>query len=430
MAKKKKNVSKQVSVKKTISKSYLDKAVAVSRKVLQMLELDPDLINHFSKKQRQNMFLLRFCPPRVCSEKGYRVPRKHIEYLRNEVFFLLNEKQIEQSGISVSLMDMCIYGCSFVLNIQNIKAEEVSEELWQTVTIIKQAIEGNNFFNRKIHGPLIDIISFLMLLLSKLSFRIYECRLSLSSLSSNRFLFGYSIYISSFENEIIYFNHNEKNRIAYRVGRGAIDVIPRLWVTIPAKLFRPGSTSEKEFDLYIQSHSFHRLRERLDLIDATLRNTITTCALLEKKTVVRAPDGRPLLACLCVNKLIGYFVLKLQDNRAFILTFLPLVSDKTPEGKKFCDRMQLSREDVIYLGMDKLSFYYDVDFEQIPLLKTTMQECNLWDISRIFKDDLLTLADHSIDERKTQFVKKFFEQRTETETNKAEVLNEVAEKYN
>jgi len=57
---------------------------------------------------------------------------------------------------------------------------------------------------------------------------------------------------------------------------------------------------------------------------------------------------------------------------------LPLASGNTPEGQKLYQLMALSKEEITYLGMDKLSFYSDVDFEQIPLLKQALIDSNIW----------------------------------------------------
>lgn len=243
---------------------------------------------------------------------------------------------------------------------------------------------------------------------------------------------GIYVCISSSENEKIYFEHKGKYRLAYRVGREKeFGSDSRLWTKIPYKALYPRIDTDKKLDLYIQSHAINRFKERLDGFTAPVRNFLLNASLMMEPTqIVHSSTGTPLLACFVIKKIAGYFTLHIEDDKAFILTFLPLVSDQTPEGKRFCDKMQLTRDDVKYLGMDKFSFYYTVDLDRIPILKNSLKECGMDGMTEIFRDESYkNLYEYETDEKKTLFVKKFFEQRTPTSTPNTEILNEIAEKY-
>jgi hypothetical protein len=51
----------------------------------------------------------------------------------------------------------------------------------------------------------------------------------------------------------------------------------------------------------------------------------------------------------------GYFTCFLKSDDVVINTFLPITSQNTPEGKKLYESLSLSREEITYLGMDRIS---------------------------------------------------------------------------
>ena len=91
-----------------------------------------------------------------------------------------------------------------------------------------------------------------------------------------------------------------------------------------------------------------------------------------------------------------------------------MVGDNTPEGKELQKLLSLSKEEIIYLGMDKLSFFTRVDFEQIPALKQALIDSNIWpvkvELDSIYVEDA-DENDSTIDVSKTMFVKNYFDKR-------------------
>jgi hypothetical protein len=75
----------------------------------------------------------------------------------------------------------------------------------------------------------------------------------------------------------------------------------------------------------------------------------------------------------------------------------------------------------IYLGMDKLSFFVDTDFEAIPRLKQTVMDAGLWHLTKLEPlPDYLPQNPVS-----TNTLIRFFQ----TERTPEEVLSEIEEKY-
>ncbi|MDR1897593.1 MAG: hypothetical protein LBR10_12465 [Prevotellaceae bacterium] len=140
--------------------------------------------------------------------------------------------------------------------------------------------------------------------------------------------------------------------------------------------------------MYVQSHVFHRFRERLDIFSPTCHNLLFQYAFSRYLKLVQY-DNRYLFACLIDDDAppIGYFTFLIRGDDIVVNTFLPIVGDNTPEGKKFQELLSLGKEEIIYLGMDKLSFFTKVDFEQILKLKQALIDSNIWKM-KLALDDL------------------------------------------
>ena len=78
-----------------------------------------------------------------------------------------------------------------------------------------------------------------------------------------------------------------------------------------------------------------------------------------------------------------------------------------------------------FLGMDKLSFYQYTDFEAIPKLKAALIKAGLWHLTEIEPEE--TIIDRPL-VKSTGVIAKFF-QEIKPESNKEDILNEVARLY-
>jgi len=188
-------------------------------------------------------------------------------------------------------------------------------------------------------------------------------------------------------------------------------------LTIFQKAIFPKEKADKRFNMYVQSHAFQRFKERVDTLEPTDHNLLFQYTFERNLKLVHF-DKRDLFACLIAdNCSIGYFTFLIRGDDIIINTFLPLVGDNTPEGKKLQKRLSLSREEIVFLGMDKISFFSRVDFDQIPELKQALIDSDIWKIKLALDDFYVeedTADDYSpIDSAKTTFVKNYFEKREE-----------------
>ena len=183
-------------------------------------------------------------------------------------------------------------------------------------------------------------------------------------------------------------------------------------VTIKRNQIFPNAAESEMLNLYMQSHVLQRFKERMDLFEPVMQNFLIQYVFTKNMDVITI-GKQNLLACMIIEDIpVGYFSFFIQGNDIVINTFLPIASDITPEGKKLHSLLSLGKEDLIYLGMDKISFYTKVDFEQIPMLKQALIDSNIWQTKQMLEKMLYRDAGESkllIDPNKTMFVKTFFD---------------------
>jgi hypothetical protein len=188
--------------------------------------------------------------------------------------------------------------------------------------------------------------------------------------------------------------------------------IPCTGATIAKSKIFPGIARDKQLNIYIQSHAIHRFKERIDTLYPIMRNEFLVLSLMMVQRVVRCPNGMQMIACIMPSehgeKTIGYFAFTIDGDNLLVLTLLPLLSQSVPEGHILYERLRLSSEDLKYLGMDKLSFFYEVDIEQIPILKKVLyDELHLDYIHTTYNS--FRSENDPFNEKKTSFVKNFFQ---------------------
>jgi hypothetical protein len=201
-------------------------------------------------------------------------------------------------------------------------------------------------------------------------------------------------------------------RTAFRLALGQFLETPYTGVTIATDKIFPDTEQSKLLNIYVQSHAIHRFKERIDTLYPILRNEFLILSLMFVQKIVWAPNKTPLIACVMPfdgeEKTVGYFAFTIDGDNLLVLTLLPMLSYNVPEGRILYDRLHLSSEDLKYLGMDKLSFFYEVDISQIPILKKVLyDELHLEYVHKVYNS--FREKDTPFNEKKTLFVKNFFQ---------------------
>ena len=124
----------------------------------------------------------------------------------------------------------------------------------------------------------------------------------------------------------------------------------------------------KMLNVYIQSHALNRLVERLDGIEIGVL-TYNVLNLFNEPKICRNRRGVLLIEYNIFGDKVGYFVCEIVDEKVILKTFLFLTHNGTPEADKLQATMGLMKEDISYLGIDKLSTFLLSDIADNERLK-------------------------------------------------------------
>jgi hypothetical protein len=425
MAKKKKNKQQQSQLHNRAifsSKTANDKVYTAIQKVIRAYGGDPDSLKLLSKHQRRFLMFFGAEAPRFKVEEGSHVPRHLINFISETTHSILRMRHFGDESIGLTYLELATYGLAFSSMI--LAAAEAGESFFSPEQMKAIRLLAPCFENGRIHQDLSYIGAYihgLVMMLSKLNFRIYGYNWVIANDSATGFIKS-TVYISSEETPVIRFIHKQKERIAFCVRVGRINNNPPRNVTIDRNLIFPHKKTfhPVNLDIYIQSHALQRVKERIDIFSAHIRNRYMMESLTYQHRIANSTSGNPMLECSFQQKIdsvivrFGYFPFIVRDNKLIVMTFLPLTSPDTSEGAYLQEHLGLQKEDIKFLGMDKLSFFFTVDFEQIPLLKEMLVTINIQNMIQFVKEN--HKIEFSIDQKKTQMVKKFFEQKVNDET--------------
>ncbi|MDR2763434.1 MAG: hypothetical protein LBB90_00205 [Tannerella sp.] len=429
------------TLKLSISKAQFDTGCAIARKTIQLMGFDPASFDMLTKKQKHA--LLDIEPPMllVRTKSGCHVPRQYVNNIRTSTMAFLRTVFVKEE-FQLTYMEFLTYGLPFlfIVKVREDHGLFTSEQEDAFVRDMTEKFINTNMVTSGWFVALFAHLRFELNFYSQANFRTYGFEF-VTDIPKHKEIFGMPVIrciieLTSHENESIHFVHRGIKRKAYGMLLGSTAVyIPSPAVIQRRKLY-PERPSSAEYMLYIQSHVIHRIKERIDIFDASTRNYLINTSLVIHQKVVKSITGHPLIACFVSGVPLGYFPWTIQGDKLFILSFLPLVSQVTPEGAKLYQLLKFSKEDLIYLGMDKLSFFMTVDFEEIPVLKNALVESGIWHVKQ--KLDETCEGESQIDWTKTQFVKNFF-RKTESrqlpalpgDENETQIqIPEVSEEWN
>jgi hypothetical protein len=425
---------KAASIKQ--SATYLKSCYDVARRILQSLGEDASAFDLFTKRQKQDMFRIMVSPPRIAVMPGHKVPKQYIRYVQEELLMCMKHIYFDEK-LNITWLDIVVVGQSMLLIF-------AVEEFVATLSPSQRKIVDrlHNYFETELFAQIQEMISshikMSLMILSQPNFRIYGQDLGGQHIMANKIGFQQVVHITTHECQSLRFKYRNIERTAFRVAIGQYLHIPYMGATIAMSKIFPGIERDRLLNIYIQSHAIHRFKERIDTVHPTMRNEFFVLSLMFVQRVVRAPNGMQLIACIMpaegCEKTIGYFAFTIDGDNLLVLTLLPLLSQSVPEGRALYNRLHISSEELKYLGMDKLSFFYEVDIEQIPLLKKVLYEELHLDYVHTVYNSFRTKND-PFNEKKTLFVKNFFQKLEEqqfddnddneqnTETENVDVLD-------
>jgi hypothetical protein len=407
MSKKKKPQKQSTDVRKRMTnKRYIDKAYVAMKKVLRAYGLDPEMLDRLSKHQRSLLMLFETEPPKFRVVEGNRFPRQLVNMINTSVQQYMRNNYYGDESIGLTYLELATFGVSLYMQIMSVNDEADRSFPPEQMAIVDAIVE--KFTEKPVAKALSAVgeqIRKNIQMVSKVNFRIYGHSWKIPS----EYGYGYmksTVFLSSEECESLYFTYKNQRHKAFRIKAGQVSTTPPYNASIDHRYIYPERPGDKRFDIYIQSHALQRIKERVDIFPAHKRNFYVMDSLLYMHRVVVSPSGQSMFECFYKDTLFGYYTFTVQNDKIFVLTFLPALSPETPKGDFLVKRFGLQKEDMKYLGMDKLSFFFTVDFSQIPVLHEALLEAGFGTLFTFAPDDRLPFE---IDPLKTLRVKKFFE---------------------
>ncbi|MDR2809217.1 MAG: hypothetical protein LBB84_01500 [Tannerellaceae bacterium] len=401
----------EISVAKP-SKADLEACHAAARRIFRLMGEDETSFDLFSKHQKQAMFRIPVAPPRVRAMPGHKVPKRYIRFIQ-EQFLLFLKREYFEKEIGIRWIELFTVGQNLMLIFSsNIFLNSLPEPQRRVADNMYKAFRDKELFP-KMQDRMLAVIKTLLMMISQPNFRIYGHYIEELRPMEYRHALQPVVYITTNACESIRFRYHNKEHKAFRIAVGQELGTPCLGATIEMNKIYPNVSPNRTLNIYVQSHALHRFKERIDTFFPSLRNQLLVFSLFSSQRVVNGPGGIQLFVCISPSRnedlAIGYLPFTIDGNNLFILTLLPLLSRNTPEGHVLCNRLRLSTADLKYLGMDKLSFFFEVDIEQIPVLKEILFDELHLDYIRNKLGSMYHAKNNPFNEKKTLFVKNFFQ---------------------
>ncbi len=163
------------------------------------------------------------------------------------------------------------------------------------------------------------------------------------------------LYMHSSEAEKININLNKIGRKVFRVGYPVAEEGVE-WVSVTRTgLGIEGPYADCPVEVYIQTHAFNRLKERIDCVGASLLHFYLFASLNDLK--VQRVNGHILIEYRLKDYKVGYLVFDLKKDKLVLKTFLFITMDGTPEGEKLREMWGIQAIDKKYLEIDRLSTF-------------------------------------------------------------------------
>ena len=422
--KKKKTPPRRPASTLAVSKTYFDEFSVVARKVLQVMELDPDLFDRFTKKQKMDMMFIKFVAPKVVVKEGFSVPRQYVKNIQQEVYEYLKQFYVGDPSIDLTYYDYFLQGIQFVMCMAKPCFKELPSfpgELFNetALKVFDHRNEKDNIMNKFLLQVHARIFAY-----TKINIRLYGYDFHWKNVKNTNTFAGHVI-LDSVEPQRVFLTHNKITRPAFRMGTGHYLSDQDVWLTIPYNEVISGSDDTRILDVYVQNHVLTRMKERMDTISTFRRNSELLGSLFRHQ-MANAVNGQVVFTYRDkTDTLMGYLPFTIEGNRLYVLSFLPLVSPSAPEGSRLCKALNIGKDELNFLGMDKLSFFRNTDFDAVPQLKAALIEAGLWHLTEIEPSNEKPVE---YSRKASGLIAKFF-QESKPEPNKEDVFEEIAGKY-
>ena len=403
---------------KKVQKANLEKSYVVAKKIMRHYGLDTGLVDVFTNKQRERLLRLCYDEPDVKVKKEKTVPRQFVRSIVNETYqHLINDYWGDPEN-DLLLMELATFGISFLGNLSDDLKRNAFTPNTPQEAAAKKIFEAYNkdYIIDKAFEEILANVWYKTRCYSRVTYRMYgfeydveRKRLACGCCFKNKL----RIRLTAQNSETKVFSYNNIKRKAYRIYKMEDGYNLLENASVERNKIFPKTQDEEKMDIYIQSHVLHRFKERMDIFSPSQTNLMIQYAFSRGMNLAKI-ENRVVFECQLENELpVGYFTFFVNENDVVINTILPMTSENTPLGKKLYKSLRLSKDEIVFLGMDKISFLMKIDFEEIPALKQALIDSGIWEVKmmleRLSTEDKLEKV--QIDKERTKFVKHFFDKK-------------------
>lgn len=272
---------------------------------------------------------------------------------------------IKNSGYTMSIKEFYTYGLC-LYGLQNWFAEQEEPEMQKAYTVMKERLDvvqaEKNFRSR-----LWAFCSTLSMTASELNKLLVHVKMQIVNEDSGH-VKGLEFELNAYPCQQKKFQIYGNTRPAFRVGSYAYFMIYPEWASVKRSSFeKPTPFNNIDIPVYIQMHAINRLTERVDTLS---RDCLEVYVYLSfRNPVIIFFRGKILIDYVYGQTKLGYLLVEIVDNVLLIKTFLLLTNQATPEGEKLKELTGLSKIDMKYWNIDRLSTFQKTDIEENEELK-------------------------------------------------------------
>ncbi|GET24079.1 hypothetical protein [Prolixibacter sp. NT017] len=340
------------------------------------------LFRQISERELQYLWKLRMRAPKIKPEDGCSLSAKHAKMMTEALYYYLDEYKVDISDTDyqISAYDYLTTGLTiyaFILREPNPnfpKGDNFFEEM-RPIT--------ENLFGDELELLIKTLKTNLGMIYDGIDIDHYPVQFEWrGGQSAHRGVFA-AFIVSRVANPVIHIKTGGSRRPAYQVGFAIEEFVP---LKLKAEVLHLETAEYPELlNVYIQSHALRRLSERVDLLAP---GELRWCMYdsLAEPTVIPYRHHSYLIEYRVLGYKIGYLVADLMKRKIIIRTFLLVTQCGTPEEQKLCSNTGLSKEDIAYLNLCKLSSFVNSDIYENQTLKVMFEEAGCGPVLEFAKD--------------------------------------------
>ena len=360
--------------KKSIAnRQKMEKAQHLKQFITEVRELiakaaGSDIARYIPQEEIEQLYTIRFRPVKVNAAPGQTIPADILQFVNHLVTLLFKDYKVP-IGVG-TLEQVSLYDLFSIVYTVMIYGSRLSDDAYSRAAEVKNALAPlvavyDSQINKEAFSKYNSIMNTAALFCCDINEYMYAVKYNPAIVAKGKAGFFSEIYRAQLPKVKVQID--EQPRPAWQLAWFVPEPELKLkFISIPSEvLYLPPG---KMLDVYIQSHALNRLAERLEGIDIGVLH-YSLLNLFNQPKVCRSRRGVLLLEYSVLDDKVGYFVFEVIDEKVILKTFLFLTHNGTPETDKLQATMGLMKEDISYLGIDKLSTFLLSDIANNDRLK-------------------------------------------------------------